>query len=298
MHLGGAGVEQHRDELPHRVPAHDRVVDDHDAPARDLVERVELEPDPLPAQLLVGLDERAPDVAVLDQPFLVRDPRAPWRSRSRPACPSPGSASRGRRRRAPPRASRSPIRTRARVHRDAAEARVGPREVHVLEDAERAPRRRARPAPSASPSSSTQTTSPGRTSRTTLGADQIERAGLGGDDPVVADPARARAAGSRAGRGTRPASRPRSRPPSTHPRAAHRRSRPPPGAEPESRASSAAITSVSEVDAGLTPSAVSSSRSAGVFVEVPVVPERDGARGAVVDDAAGRSPIAPTPVVE
>ena len=67
-------VEEHRDELLHRVAAHDRVVDDHDALARDLVERVELEPDPLPPQLLVGLDERAADVAVLDQPFLVGDP--------------------------------------------------------------------------------------------------------------------------------------------------------------------------------------------------------------------------------
>ena len=42
----------------------------------DLVERVELEPDPLPAELLVGLDERPADVAVLDQPLVVRDARA------------------------------------------------------------------------------------------------------------------------------------------------------------------------------------------------------------------------------
>ena len=58
---------EHRDELPRRVPTHDRVVDDDDALARHLVERVELQAHALLAQLLVGLDERAPDVAVLDQ---------------------------------------------------------------------------------------------------------------------------------------------------------------------------------------------------------------------------------------
>ena len=42
--------------------------------AGDLGERVELQPDALAAQLLVGLDERAPDVAVLDQPLAERDP--------------------------------------------------------------------------------------------------------------------------------------------------------------------------------------------------------------------------------
>ena len=34
VHLGRAGVEEHRDDLPRRVAAHDRVVDDHDALAR------------------------------------------------------------------------------------------------------------------------------------------------------------------------------------------------------------------------------------------------------------------------
>ena len=57
------------------LPAHDRVVDDDDALAGHLVERVELQPDALLAELLVGLDERPPDVAVLDQPFAERDAR-------------------------------------------------------------------------------------------------------------------------------------------------------------------------------------------------------------------------------
>ena len=59
MHLGRARVEQHLHDLLRRVAAHDRVVDDDDALARDLGERVELQLDALPAQLLVGLDERA-----------------------------------------------------------------------------------------------------------------------------------------------------------------------------------------------------------------------------------------------
>ena len=76
MHLGRSGLEEHLDELTHRVPAHDRVVDDHEPPAGDLVERVELHTNSLAPERLVGLDERATDVAVLDQPLLVRDARA------------------------------------------------------------------------------------------------------------------------------------------------------------------------------------------------------------------------------
>ncbi len=76
MHLGGPRREEHLDERAHRVAADDRVVDDHDPPSGDLRERVELEPDALPPELLVGLDERAADVAVLDQALLERDPGA------------------------------------------------------------------------------------------------------------------------------------------------------------------------------------------------------------------------------
>ena len=59
MHLGRARVEEHLDDLPRRRAAHDRVVDDHEPLAGDLVERVELHPDPLLAHALLGLDERA-----------------------------------------------------------------------------------------------------------------------------------------------------------------------------------------------------------------------------------------------
>ena len=68
VHLARAAVAQHLHDLARRRAAHDRVVDDHEPLARDHVrERVELEPHAVVAQRLVGLDERAPDVAVLDQ---------------------------------------------------------------------------------------------------------------------------------------------------------------------------------------------------------------------------------------
>ena len=74
VHLGGPRVEEHRDELARRVRADDRVVDDDDALPVDLVERVELHADSLLAHRLIRLDERARDVAVLDQRLVERDP--------------------------------------------------------------------------------------------------------------------------------------------------------------------------------------------------------------------------------
>ena len=85
--------------------------------ARDLGERVELHADALLAHALLGLDERAADVAVLDQPLAERDARSRARSRSPPACPSRGSAARGRPRPAP----------RRRAARPCARARRAPR---------------------------------------------------------------------------------------------------------------------------------------------------------------------------
>jgi hypothetical protein len=73
VHLGRAGVEEHLDDLPRGVAAHDRVVDDDQPFAGHFGEWVELQPDALLAQALVRLDERPPDVAVLDQPFAERD---------------------------------------------------------------------------------------------------------------------------------------------------------------------------------------------------------------------------------
>ena len=76
VNLAGAGVAQHADDLPRRVAAHDRVVDDDQPPAGDdLRQRVELEPQAALAQLLPGLDEGAGDVAVLDQAVVARQPR-------------------------------------------------------------------------------------------------------------------------------------------------------------------------------------------------------------------------------
>ena len=126
-----------RDERLHRVAAHDRVVDDHDALARDLVERVELDPDALPPQLLVGLDEGAPDVAVLDQALLEGDARAlreAHRGRRAGVGDRHHEVGVGRRLLGEP----LPHAHARGVHGGAAEAGVGPREVDVLEDAERA----------------------------------------------------------------------------------------------------------------------------------------------------------------
>ena len=87
VHLGGAGVEKHLDDLPRCVAAHDRIIDDDQAFARHFGQRVELQPDALFAQALVRLDERPPDVPVLDQPFAERNVQRAresdrrWRSR-------------------------------------------------------------------------------------------------------------------------------------------------------------------------------------------------------------------------
>ena len=109
---------------------------------------------PCCAQRLVGLDERAADVAVLDQPLAERDP-----GRAR-------EADRGRRARVGDRQHEVGLDRRLRgeplahaharaVHLDAVEPRVGPGEVEELEDAERAVLGgRRRPGSSATPSSS------------------------------------------------------------------------------------------------------------------------------------------------
>ena len=72
--LARPGLAQHRDDLPGRGAAHDRVIDD-DQPLAvdDLAQRVELELDAALAQLLVGLDEAAAHVAVAHDRLGVRD---------------------------------------------------------------------------------------------------------------------------------------------------------------------------------------------------------------------------------
>ena len=143
VHLGCARVEQHPHDLAGRVAADDRVVHRDHALARDLRDRVVLELDPLPAQLLVGLDEGALDVAVLDQPLAEREPQRA------------GEADRGGRARVGDRQDEVGLdRALAReplahphprvVHLDALEPAVRAGEVEELPDAERAAVRPAR----------------------------------------------------------------------------------------------------------------------------------------------------------
>ena len=165
MHLGGARVVQHLNQRAHRVAANDPVVHDHQPLPGDLVERVELEPDPLTAELLVGLDERPADIAVLDEPLLVRAAGSASRSRSPPVCRSRGSASRGRRPPGASSASRSPIRTRAAWTLAPPSFESG-RAKYTCSKMHAALRPLGTACAEWQPSSSTQTTSPGRTSRT------------------------------------------------------------------------------------------------------------------------------------
>ena len=103
----------------------------------DLRQRVELQPQAVLAQLLAGLDERALDVAVLDSPSscgrpLARaKPRAAGVARVGHGDDEVGAGRRGL-------AGEDLAHPAARGLQDvAAHARVGPREVDVLEDAER-----------------------------------------------------------------------------------------------------------------------------------------------------------------
>ena len=185
MHFRRTGVEEHLHDLSRRVPTDDGVVHSHDALSRHLRERVELQLDPLFAQSLVGLDERPPDIAVLDQAFAEGDVERA------------GEADRGRR----PRVGNGkdevgldgrllcePLAhadTRG-VHLDAREARIRSSEVEELEDAERAAAVRWNGLPRLDAfADHEQLARPHLAFE--LGADQVERAGLGGDDPVAVE---------------------------------------------------------------------------------------------------------------
>ena len=141
VNLCRARVEEHLHDLPRRVPADDRVVDGHDPLTCKLGQRVELQLDALLAQPLLRLDERAADVAVLDQALAERDSgragEADRRGRARVGdrqdeigvdrrlCSEPLAHSNARA-----------------VHLDVLEVRVGAGQVEELEDAERAVLRR------------------------------------------------------------------------------------------------------------------------------------------------------------
>ena len=85
MNLLGAGVAQHLDELHHGGAAHDGVVDDDQALALDVVaQRVEFHTHTHGAQLLRRLDKRTAHVAVLDKALAKRNTalvRIPLRGR-------------------------------------------------------------------------------------------------------------------------------------------------------------------------------------------------------------------------
>ena len=87
MDFGGAGAAQHGHNARRGSPAHDAVVNQGDAlPAQNLGQRVELQVDAKLALRLVRLNERTPDVAVLDQTLAVGQPggaRKPDRGRRR-----------------------------------------------------------------------------------------------------------------------------------------------------------------------------------------------------------------------
>ena len=74
MDFGGAAVADDLDEGAGGVAAHDGVVDEDDALAFQVAgERIVFEGDTYFAQLIVGLDEGAADVAIFGQSFGVGD---------------------------------------------------------------------------------------------------------------------------------------------------------------------------------------------------------------------------------
>ena len=76
MDLRGTCFAQHRDDLARGRAAHDRIVDHDQALAADVLgQRVELHAHTTTALLLARLDERTADVAILHQAVAVRDAR-------------------------------------------------------------------------------------------------------------------------------------------------------------------------------------------------------------------------------
>ena len=184
--LARAGVAQHLDDLARRVAAHDRVVDDDQPLAGDdLRQRVELQPQAVLAQLLPRLDERARDVAVLDEAVVLRQAAGAREAARRRRCRSRARRSRGRRRpaprargsrpsaRAPPAAPCRPCASRA------ARSRCTRRR--------RRPRARPRPPGASAAPVGIETISPGTHVAQQLGADDVERARLARDAVAVAE---------------------------------------------------------------------------------------------------------------
>ncbi len=76
MYLGRAGVAHHLHDLEAGRAAHDRIVDQHDALARDQrAIGIVLELDAEVADLVARLDERAPDIVRADDAEFERNAR-------------------------------------------------------------------------------------------------------------------------------------------------------------------------------------------------------------------------------
>jgi hypothetical protein len=183
VHLAGAGFPQHADDLARRVPAHDRVVD-HDQPfsVDRRLQRIELQPDAELTDRLCRLDERAADVAVLDDAFAVGDAARFGEpgGRDRPGVGDPddqigvGGGFLG---------EETAELTPHLVHVAVVHVRVRPREVHVFEDAKLRIGLREHAAAKAI---SVDGDDLARLHVPHEGcSDDVERAGLGSDDPAA-----------------------------------------------------------------------------------------------------------------
>ncbi len=189
VHFARAGRANHLDDLPAGRAAHDRVVDEHDAASlQDALHRIQLHAHAEMADRLVRLDERPSDVVIADQAHLQRH------ARTASAYPMRRAHARvrnrhddiGRRRlfRGQPAAELGPDL----VDALAEHIRVGPREIHVLEDAVGRRRRRERVVRLLAVGSDDEHLARLDVADP-LGVDQIERAGLRTDDVRVAEPA-------------------------------------------------------------------------------------------------------------
>ena len=185
MHLARARVAQHLHDLARRVAADDRVVhDDEPLAGHDLWQRVELHPQAVLAQLLAGLDERARDVAVLDEAVVLGQPALT-------RVPAGRGVAGVRHRDHEVRVDRR-LACEERAHPAArdlqhlpAQPRVRPREVDVLEHAQRvalALDGHARLEPAGGQRDHLARLHVAQEA----GADDVERAGLGGDAVAIA----------------------------------------------------------------------------------------------------------------
>ena len=251
--------------------------------ARDLGERVELQPDALLAQPLVGLDERPADVAVLDQALAERDAgRAREADRGRRARVGDRQHEVGVDRRLGGEPLAHPHARAVRLDARRAASRAG-RGRRTRRCRARRARRAAPPARSGTPASSIRTSSPGRDLALEVGADEVERARLGGDDPVAVEPAEhERPEAVRvAEREQLPSASADDRVRALEPRhRARDRLLERPRVARDQRGDQLAVGGRARADA----LGASSSRSSAAFDEVAVVAERDRAAAAVVDE--------------